>query len=87
MLGSTVKQSSKPRRRRLNFLSLESTGILTCFPFNSPAFLRPGVILLERVLGPTDPKRNTLFSEPSSTFVIKIRVQEYSLARELKSYT
>jgi len=67
MLGSTVKQSSRPTRRRITFPPLESTGILTCFPFNSPTFLRPGYILLERVLGPTDPKRNTLFQEPFST--------------------
>jgi len=60
MLGSTVKQSSIPMRRRLKSASSNSTGILTCFPFNLHAFLRHSHHLLGEALGPTNPKRNTL---------------------------
>jgi len=60
MLGSTVKQSSILMRHRLKNVFLNSTGILTCFPFNLHTFLKYSIPLLRVELGPTNPKRNTL---------------------------
>jgi len=60
MLSSTVKQGPTLLRRRIKKSFLKSTGILTSFPFDFPAYLRPSITLLKQALGPTNPKRNTL---------------------------
>lgn len=64
-------------------LQQRSNGILTIFPFLLKFYI--GLLLhkfltirLKLQLGPTNPKRNTLVSEPFPTSIIKINVQFYS---------